>query len=181
MTGQLANGGPPSRNRWNVAMWGTAACLLLTPLVAMQFTDGVDWSGNDFIIMGAMLFAACGAYELAARVSRSFSYRAGAGIAIAATFLLVWFNLAVGIIGSENNRVNLVFAGVLAVAAIGSLVARLRPQSMARAMIATAIAQALATVFALFAGQGEEGPILSAFFVAVWLVSAHLFRRAGQA
>lgn len=29
--------------RWRIAAWGTAALLLVLPLVAMQFTDEVDW------------------------------------------------------------------------------------------------------------------------------------------
>ena len=34
------------------------------------------------------------------------AYRAAVGVAIAAAFILVWMNLAVGIIGSEDNPAN---------------------------------------------------------------------------
>ena len=62
-------------------VWGGAAALLALPLVAMRFTREVAWTASDFAVMGAMLFAACGAWELATRASGSLAYRAGAGIA----------------------------------------------------------------------------------------------------
>jgi phage-related minor tail protein len=48
---------------------------------------------------------------------------------------------------------------------------------MARASVATALAQALVGVVALFIGS-VEGFLLSGFFVGVWLLSAWLFHRA---
>ena len=41
-----------------------------------------------------MLAAACGTFELAARMAGNTLYRAAVGVAIAA-FILVWINLAV--------------------------------------------------------------------------------------
>jgi hypothetical protein len=46
-----------------------AALILLLPLRAMQFTDEVVWDEADFAVMAAMLFGACGAYEMAARMT----------------------------------------------------------------------------------------------------------------
>lgn len=34
----------------------TTGLLLLVPLVAMQFTDEVDWGGGDFVVAGGLLF-----------------------------------------------------------------------------------------------------------------------------
>lgn len=45
-------------NRLRKAVWGTALCLLLLPLMAMQFPIKVNWSGEDFGVMGVLLFAA---------------------------------------------------------------------------------------------------------------------------
>lgn len=42
---------------------------MLLPLFAMQITDEVKWDAADFAILGAMLGAVCGTFELAARMS----------------------------------------------------------------------------------------------------------------
>jgi hypothetical protein len=45
--------------------------LLLIPLVAMQFTNQVNWSVDDFIIMGFLLTAAAFLLQLARRMGLS--------------------------------------------------------------------------------------------------------------
>src|SRR3712207_5086523 len=68
MAGNAENGGGGGRGRfWRMAPWVIAALIWLLPLVAMQFTDDVVWDETDFAVIGAILFGACGAYELAAR------------------------------------------------------------------------------------------------------------------
>ena len=165
--------------RFNPLPWAIAAGLLLLPLLAMQFTDSVDWTASDFVIMGALLFAACSAYEIGARMSRNHWYRFAVAIAVVSGFLMIWINLAVGIIGSEDNAENLLFGAVLLVAIAGSAVSGFRPEGMFRAFMATAAAQVAVGVYALFAGS-PEGVFLSEFFAAMWLVSAGLFRKAAQ-
>jgi hypothetical protein len=153
--------------------------------MAMQFTDEVNWDETDFIVFGAMLAVACGTYESAARMTGNTAYRAAVGVAVVAAFLLIWINLAVGIIGSEDNPANLMYGGVLTVGIIGALIARFRPDGMARALVATALAQALTAVIALTFGWGSDGEnwprvivVLNGFFAALWLGSAWLFRRS---
>jgi hypothetical protein len=114
-------------------------------------------------------------------------YHAAVGVAVAAAFLLVWINLAVGIIGSEDDPANLMYGGVLAVAIIGAVVGRFQPAGMARALSATALAQALIGVIALTAGFGSTAPsfpeaivFLTGFFAALWLIAAWLFRKAAR-
>jgi hypothetical protein len=163
-----------------IAPWGVAAVILLLPLVAMQLTDEVDWDVADFVIIGALLFAACGAFELAARRTGDIAYRAGVGVAVVAAFLLIWVNLAVGIIGEENQPANLLYLGVIGVGLLGALAARFRPEGMARAFVATALAQALVLGAILIGGWGLKPAVLTAFFVMPWLASAWLFRKAAQ-
>jgi hypothetical protein len=151
---------------------------MLMPLVAMQFTDEVNWNGTDFAVFGAMLAVAGGTYELAARMTKNSAYRAAVGVAVAAAFTLIWMNLAVGIIGTEDNPLNLVYGGVLAVAIVGAVIARFQPDGMARALVATALAQAFVAVIAQIAGHFTW--ILTAFYVALWLTSAWLFRKAAR-
>ena len=135
----------------------------------------------DFVVAGALLFGTGLAYELVARKAGSIAYRAAVGVALAAALLLVWMNLAVGIIGSEDNPANLMYIGVLAVVIIGALIAHFRPQGMARALFATALAQALVAVIALIAEKDLavfQLLMVNGFFVALWVGSALLFRRA---
>ena len=84
--------------RRRAMIWGGAALLWLLPLLAMQFSDEVDWGAGDFLVFGAMLLAACGGYELVARATPRRGYRVAAGIALLTVFLLVWAQLAVGLI-----------------------------------------------------------------------------------
>jgi len=73
------------------------ALVLLVPLLAMQFTDEVDWTLSDFLAAGALLFGAGLAYQLAAPRVSSRVRRAAVGLAIGAVLLIVWIALAVGI------------------------------------------------------------------------------------
>ncbi len=179
MTEHTESAGGQPMHQWNKAAWSTAAVILLLPVVAMQFTDEVAWDLADFLVFGAMLVAACGAYELASRMSANTAYRAGVGVAIATAFVLVWVNLAVGIIGNESNPANLIYFGVLALAIIGASIARFQSTGMARALVAMALAQALVAVFALMAGM-DVTLIITGILVALWLTSAWLFRKAAR-
>jgi hypothetical protein len=78
---------------WSPAAWGIAALVWLIPLIAMQFTSEVNWTPFDFAVWAVMLGTAAGAYELAARFWGTTAYRAAAGFAIIAAFLLVWASL----------------------------------------------------------------------------------------
>jgi type IV secretory pathway TrbD component len=56
-----------------------------------------------------------------------------------------------------------------------------RPRRMARALFATALAQALVAVIAMIAWkQYLELSILNGFFIALWIGSALLFRKAAR-
>ena len=126
-------------------VWGGLAALLTVPAIAMRFTDQVQWTAFDFLVVGG-LFALVGAgVELALRLSASWSYRIGFGVALMTGFLTVWVNLAVGMIGNEENPANLVFLGVLLVAVVGAIAARFRADGMAWAMVATAISHSGST------------------------------------
>ena len=88
----------------------------------------MKWDAADFALFGAMLVAACDTFELTARMTGNTPYRAAAGVTVAAAFILVWINLAVGLNGSEDDPANLMNGGVLAVAIIGAVIAPFRPR-----------------------------------------------------
>lgn len=182
LAGHTGQGGGRRGSRWRMAVWGLAAVLWLLPALAMLVTEELQWSLGDFVVWGAMLAIAGATYELGALLSGNSFYRAGFGVAIVAGFLLVWVNLAVGIIGSEDNPANLLFFGVLAIGGAGALIARFRARGMAWALVATAVAHAAVAIAALLGGLDSRPNVLmlNAFFVLVWLVSATLFHHAAS-
>lgn len=174
-------------NGLRIAGWGLAAVLLLAPLVAMRFTDAVQWTAFDFAVAAAMLLTAGGAMELAVRLSGSWPYRIGCGVAVLGAFLLFWATGAVGIIGSENEAANLLYFGVLLIGAGVAAFSGFRARGMAVAMVAMAVAQTVVGVAAVARGWGATDPswpvdILGAtgVFTVMWLLAAGLFRRAAQ-
>lgn len=174
-------------SRWRIAGWGVAAFVLLMPFLAMQVTEEVNWGAGDFVFAGIMLAVTGGTIEMAARKSGDRAYRGGAIVAVAAAFLLVWVNAAVGFLGDEGNPANLMFVGVIAVAILGSIIARFRPAGLAKAIFATAAAQLIVGMVALVAGLGSEGQhgvyevvMGTSLFTALWLGSAFLFRKAAS-
>lgn len=170
------------QNKRLIGIFVAAMLILLVPLVAMQFTEEANWDLFDFAFMGALLFGAGLACELVARRAGTMAYRAGFGVALAAAFLLVWTNGAVGLIGDGDEGFGNAWyvGGVLAVGFTGSLIARFRPSGMTRALLAAALAQTLVAIIALIADWGSARDILmvTGFFVALWVLSAMLFRRA---
>lgn len=74
--------------------------LLMIPLVAMQFSNEVVWSGFDFLVMGILLFGTGLLIDLAIRKGRNRSMRIVLCVATLLVFLLVWAELAVGIFGT---------------------------------------------------------------------------------
>jgi len=165
--------------------------LLLIPLVAMQFSQEVHWTGFDFVVAGGLLFGAGLTFTLLARLGNSTPYRLAVAVAVGAGLLLVWANLAVGLVGSEDNPANLLYGGVLAVALIGALVARFQPLGMSRTVFAAALTYVAVTLVALFvwtpsAGTAEPSVhfanVLGAnmAFAFMWVVAGVLFRRAAS-
>lgn len=166
-------------NRWRILGWGGAVTLILMPLVAMQFTTEVYWDGADFIFATAIFGIFGGLIELAVRLSSNWHFRFGSMFAVLAGFMVVWSNLAVGMIGDEDNPANLLFAAVLTVAILGAILARLHPHLMAGAMLFAGLIQAAIGLFAGVFGTDVRGGIFTIILAGFWLISAALFRIAG--
>ena len=172
--GDGIGGGVP----WRLVGWGLAAALLSVPAIAMRFTREVSWTASDFIVMGVLIGGVGLAIEGATRLSRDPWYRAGAVVALGAAFLLIWVNLAVGMIGSEDDAYNFLFVGVIAVAFGGGAIGRFRAAAMARATAVAGVAQIL--VAGLAYSADPRGAVFSVVLAAPWLVAAALFRRAAR-
>ena len=78
----------------------TSVIILLIPLIAMQFTDDVNWTLSDFFIAGVLLLGIGLMCELALRKINNTKYRIAICVALLVVLLLIWAELAVGIFGT---------------------------------------------------------------------------------
>lgn len=74
--------------------------LLLIPLIAMQFTDEVNWTLLDFVVAGVLLFGTGFIIDLVIRKIKNVEYRIAFVIVIILALLLIWAELAVGLFGT---------------------------------------------------------------------------------
>jgi peptidoglycan/LPS O-acetylase OafA/YrhL len=77
------------------------AILLLIPLIAMQFTNEVDWNLFDFIVAGVLLLGTGLVCELILRKVKKLEYRIAICSVVIVLLLLIWAELAVGVFGSQ--------------------------------------------------------------------------------
>ena len=159
------------------------ALILCIPLVAMQFTDDVKWDVADFVIMGILIFGTGFSYVLLTRLSPNIIHRAAFALAIGSTFLLVWVNLAVGLIGSGPNAANLMYIGIVAIIITGTFLSRFTTKGMEHVMFTAAITLLLFAVIQLLAKMQEYSGSsvieiigVNAFFATLYAVSGLLFR-----
>ena len=83
---------------WRIAGWSLLAALLVLPAVAMRFTGEVVWTLSDFVFAGVMLGALGVGFEVIARLSATRLVRGTMAVGLVVLFLLVWVELAVGIL-----------------------------------------------------------------------------------
>ena len=88
------------QNKRLISVVLTSAILLLIPLIAMQFTDEVNWNLFDFIIAGTLLIGTGFLIELVLRKTKKIKYRIIIVTALLIVFLLIWAELAIGIFGT---------------------------------------------------------------------------------
>ncbi|HEX8226679.1 MAG TPA: hypothetical protein VF572_02310 [Candidatus Saccharimonadales bacterium] len=86
------------KNTYLLRIAAITAGVLSIPLIAMLFSDEVDWNLFDFIVIGAMVSGAGLVYELGVKRIRTPRARLIAGIAVVVGLMLIWAHLAVGII-----------------------------------------------------------------------------------
>jgi len=184
---EKVNNGGKGGNPWLTTAWTTAtAVILFLPLVAMQFTEEVNWTVGDFVFAGGLLLGAGVTYELAARIG-GLAYQAGTVAALGTGILTLWITGAVGIIGSEDNPGNQLYLLTVALAIAGAITARGRAGRMVWTMALTSVATIAAPVIA-YAGVAEpQGDVLApevfaatAVLAAGWSLSAFFFSRAAK-
>ena len=165
-------------NALRLLMWTGALAIWLVPLVAKQFTDEVQWSTFDHIVWAFMLAIPATIIDLVSRMTGNWAYRGAVVIALGTSFVITWANLAVGIVGNEENPVNLIFFGVVAIALLGSPLVGFKAARLRWVFYLTAAAQALSALVAL-----RAEPFVLVFCgvtTALWLTAATLFGRAAR-
>ena len=79
----------------------TVVVLLLMPLIAMQFTNEVNWTLSDIVVAGVLLLGTGLICELVIRKIKKTNHRIILCGVILAVLLLIWIELAVGIFGTS--------------------------------------------------------------------------------
>jgi hypothetical protein len=166
-------------NYWRIARWGGAGCLLLIPLVMMQFSDEWNWTAGSFLGAAIVLAAFGLVYEIAERLNGSVAYRGGVAVALMAIFLTVWTT----VVRDDGNAAGY-FMVILAVG-VGAFASWFRSAGLARTMFGVAAMQVMlgsliATAPITMAAPGESirTLLINGFFTVLWLFSTALFRAA---
>lgn len=159
------------------------ALVLAVPLVAMQFTEEVNWSVGDFLVMGILIFSSGLSYVLITRYVTNAVYKVAIIVALGSTFLMMWVNLAVGLIGSGPHLGNLMYLGVMAVGLVSAILSRFTPAGMERTMFAMAFALAVLVSIALSTNMqqypGSSVTLIvgiNSFFAILFVSAGLLFR-----
>jgi hypothetical protein len=74
--------------------------LLFIPLIGMMFTDEINWTLSDFIIMGFLLLGFGMGIDLISTRTKNSKFRILYILIVCVLFLLIWAELAVGIFGT---------------------------------------------------------------------------------
>lgn len=77
-----------------------AGAILLVPLIAMQFTNEVNWTVFDFAVAGTLLIGTGFLIDLILRKLKKDTSRVMVLAGVLIVFLIVWMELAVGVFGS---------------------------------------------------------------------------------
>ncbi len=88
------------KNKRLIIILISAGTVLIIPFIAMQFTEEVNWTFFDFIVMGTLLLLTGVILEVLLRKVTQAKYRILLCVLVIGAFLLVWAELAVGIFGT---------------------------------------------------------------------------------
>ena len=89
-----------SKNKRLVIFLALVAAILSVPLVAMLFTQDVNWNILDFAVAGSLLVGTALGIEYVLRRVQKSNYRILLAMSALLILILAWIELAVGIFGS---------------------------------------------------------------------------------
>jgi hypothetical protein len=183
------DGGGRRRSIWKGPAFITALILSI-PLLRSLFVSGWDWDIRVFLLVGAvgtLLFSIGLACQMVIRNLGTTVYRVAVGVALVASFGLVWGNFVQA--ADDVNPAAMMYLSVPIVGIIASALARFRPDGMARALFVTALAQGLVLLVVLIVRNPGVTPwtaaVLRGFggnsmFFVLFVASALLFRKAAR-
>lgn len=162
------------------------AFLLMIPLIGVVF-ETVNWTGFDFLFAGTIIFCTGFTYKLITMQQSNVIYRIATGLGLASGLFLIWSNLAVGLIGSEDNPANAMYLAVIAIGVIGVVAAKFKAAKMAYALFGMAATQLIITLISISLGLHNspgssvtELLSINGFFITLFVVSGLLFQWAAE-
>lgn len=156
---------------------------LFIPMLAMLLQTGLQWSVFDFMVVGGLVFTAAMGFMLLRSWSNSPTQSLAAMLAVASTFLVVWVNLAVGLIGAGPHWGNWIYAIIPFVIVGGVMIGGQNVRGLRISMYAAAISFLVIGLIALIAGLQNlpESSVreiigINVMFATLYLFSALLFQ-----
>ena len=171
------------KRNWRRSTWLIGLLILLAALGAKQIVGETAFV-DTLAQTGCLLLGIGIAADLSSTLTGRAAYRTAFLLAVVSVLLLGWVTAAVGIVGSENNDLNLMYGAVICVAVVGVILARFKSRGMSRALYATALAHVTVTAVAFAPGLNApfswafEMLTINGFFVALFLGSGVLFSRS---
>jgi hypothetical protein len=118
-------------------------------------------------------------------MTASTTYRTALALAVGASIFLILGIGALGVIGAEGDRADMMFIGVLAIGLVGAIVTRLEAAGMVWTMSAMAAATMIVGTIAIALGKHEAAASsvaeilgLTGMFASLFAASAWRFRAA---
>lgn len=164
-----------------------ASSIIMIPLAASLISTEMDWSLFDFVLIWTLLFCAGALYKWITLTVIDHGYRAAVGLSILTGVFIIWSNLGVGIVGSEDEPFNLLYFALLGLGMIAAFWVRFKARGMAYVMLSLALGLGFIMLLAFGLGlhripQSSTIQLIAVhFFLMVpMLLSAILFHHAAN-
>ncbi len=89
-----------SQKQKSLIIYSIPLALLMLPLIGMQFSKEVNWSGFDFLVAGVLLFGTAIIVDTILKKVKSKSQRILFVLFALLVLFLIWAELAVGVFGT---------------------------------------------------------------------------------
>jgi hypothetical protein len=165
-------------NRLRLCLWTGLCALCLIPVIGVQVSREVNWTGFDFAVFAAILIVFGLGVEAILRLSRSWTARFAWGTLWMGLVVFGFAHLAVGIIGDGSSPANLLVLSLPAIALAGAAFTRGRSGGMA--IVAGLMCAAQLALGAYAASLGSDIWRPTAIFTLVWLTALALFTVAAR-